>query len=114
MRSAIAGLSVGREDFDPSQHNVTGGTGLRPVSSYPAGASWAGAEDMAGNVMEWAQDWLGPYSADPAGPETGRVKVEKGGWWGAPFFTARYAYRHFEDPPGYRDAHIGFRVVSPP
>jgi formylglycine-generating enzyme required for sulfatase activity len=104
-------------DFDPSLCNMVDGTGLMPIGSYPAGASWVGAEDMAGNVMEWVQDWLGPYAedpaVDPAGPETGRVKVEKGGWWGAPFFTARSAYRHFEDPPGYQDAHIGFRVISP-
>jgi formylglycine-generating enzyme required for sulfatase activity len=68
--------------------------------------------------MEWVQDWLGPYPAeavsDPAGPATGNVKVEKGGWWGATFFVARAAYRHFEDPPGYQDAHIGFRVASSP
>ena len=27
-------------------------------------------------------------------------------------FVARSAYRHYEDPPNYQDAHIGFRVVS--
>ena len=49
----------------------------------------------------------------PAGPPTGKVKVEKGGWWGANPFVARPAYRHFEDPPDYGDHHIGFRVVTP-
>lgn len=28
-----------------------------PVGSYPDGASWAGAYDMAGNVWEWIGDW---------------------------------------------------------
>ncbi len=103
-------------EFDANLCNVVDGTSLRPVGSYPAGASWVGALDLAGNVMEWVQDWLGPYPAgkviDPIGPLTGRVKVEKGGWWGGTFFVARSAYRHFEDPPGYQDAHIGFRIVT--
>jgi formylglycine-generating enzyme required for sulfatase activity len=96
---------------------VTDSTGLKPTGNYPLGASWVGALDMAGNVMEWVQDWLGDYTAgatkDPVGPATGKVKVEKGGWWGGPLFVARSAYRHFEDPPEYGDIHIGFRVVSP-
>jgi formylglycine-generating enzyme required for sulfatase activity len=104
-------------DFDNSLCNLLDSAGTKPVGSYPAGASWVGALDMAGNVMEWVQDWLGPYSADavdnPPGPATGKVKVEKGGWWGSNLFVARSAYRHFEDPPSYGDAHIGFRVVSP-
>lgn len=104
-------------EFDGSRCNVVGSKGLRPVGSYPGGASWVGALDMAGNAMEWVHDWLAPYPAeaavDPTGPAAGMVKVEKGGWWGASSFAARSAYRHFEDPPEYGDAHIGFRVVSP-
>jgi formylglycine-generating enzyme required for sulfatase activity len=74
---------------------------------------------MAGNVMEWVQDWLDVnyykqgISENPTGPVTGRVKIEKGGWWGSNLFVTRAAYRHFEDPPEYQDMHIGFRVVSP-
>ena len=104
-------------EFDGSRCNVTGSDGLRPVGSFSTGASWVGARDMAGNAMEWVQDWLGEYTGgavqDPVGPDSGKVKVEKGGWWGGPSFAARSAYRHFEDPPEYGDMHIGFRVVSP-
>lgn len=104
-------------EFDGSRANVVDSKGLQPVGSYPRGVSWVGAHDMAGNVMEWVQDWLGNYSAgaaqDPTGPPGGKVKVEKGGWWGSPFLAARSAYRHFEDPPDYEDHHIGFRVVTP-
>ncbi len=104
-------------EFDSSRCNVVDGKGMKAVGSYPTGASWAGALDMAGNAMEWVADWLGPYQAgaaeDPSGPAEGNVKVEKGGWWGGTFFVARSAYRHFEDPPEYGDMHIGFRVVSP-
>jgi formylglycine-generating enzyme required for sulfatase activity len=90
-----------------------------PVGSYPTGASWVGARDMAGNAMEWVADWLDPAyyakspASDPTGPPTGTIKVEKGGWWGSNPFAARSAYRHYEDPPTYQDHHIGFRVVVP-
>jgi len=104
-------------EFDGSRANVVDSKDLKAVGSYPLGVSWVGAHDMAGNVMEWVQDWLDNYTAeaavDPAGPASGKVKVEKGGWWGGPFLAARPAYRHFEDPPDYGDHHIGFRVVTP-
>lgn len=103
-------------EFGASKCNVVGGYESKPVGSYPEGASWVGALDMAGNVMEWVQDWLAPHSKgpskDPKGPKMGTIKVEKGGWFGATFFVARSAYRHFEDPPSYGDGHIGFRLVS--
>jgi formylglycine-generating enzyme required for sulfatase activity/predicted alpha/beta superfamily hydrolase len=103
--------------WDPALCNVAGSTSAVAVGRYPAGASWTGALDMAGNAMEWVSDWLAPYGSaaatDPVGPAAGTVKVEKGGWWGANLFVARSAYRHFEDPPDYADHHIGFRVVSP-
>jgi formylglycine-generating enzyme required for sulfatase activity len=105
--------------WDPARCNVIGATGTQPIGSYPAGASWVGARDMAGNVMEWTADWLGPaYYAtspeiDPTGPATGLVKVEKGGWWGSNEFVARSAYLAYEDEPTYADHHIGLRVVTP-
>ncbi len=107
------------DTFDATRCNVVDSTGLQPVGTYPNGISWAGAHDMAGNAMEWVQDWLDvnyykrSEQKDPRGPETGRVKIEKGGWWGSNPFVARSAYRHYEDPPEYSDAHIGFRIVSP-
>jgi formylglycine-generating enzyme required for sulfatase activity len=108
--------------FDPSRANLDGATGPVAVGSYPAGASWIGALDMAGNAMEWVADWWSPtyyrteVRDDPPGPATGTIKVEKGGWWGATddagAFISRCSYRHFEDPPIYADHHIGFRIVA--
>lgn len=105
--------------FDPTKTNLIDSFKLTPVGSYPDGASWVGAQDMAGNAMEWVQDWLdvnyyqqADNSLDPTGPATGSIKIEKGGWWGSNLFVARSAYRHFEDPPTYQDHHIGFRVVT--
>jgi formylglycine-generating enzyme required for sulfatase activity len=107
------------DEWDAARCNILASLGPVPAGSFPAGASWIGAEDMAGNAMEWVQDWLDVEyyqqgaAVDPIGPPSGRVKVEKGGWWGSNPFVARSAYRHFEDPPSYQDAHIGFRVVTP-
>ena len=105
--------------WDPSLANVTELDTLVPVGSYPGGASWVGLLDMAGNAMEWVQDWMS-YSyytdepqTDPQGPDGGTTKIEKGGWWGSNPYVARSAYRHFEDPPSYEDHHIGFRVLTP-
>jgi formylglycine-generating enzyme required for sulfatase activity len=107
-------------EFDPAKTNVVDSNALMPVGSFPGGASWVGAHDMAGNAMEWVNDWLDvkyyqqpDNSMDPRGPSSGSVKIEKGGWWGSNLFVSRSAYRHFEDPPTYQDHHIGFRVVTP-
>jgi formylglycine-generating enzyme required for sulfatase activity len=106
------------DTFDREKANVLNSVAPKPVGSYPTGASWVGANDMAGNAMEWVADWLAAdYYAtspktDPTGPATGTIKVEKGGWWGSNEFVARSAYRHYEDPPTYGDKHIGFRVAS--
>jgi formylglycine-generating enzyme required for sulfatase activity len=105
-------------EWDGQRCTVEGALGPTTVGSHAEGASWVGANDMAGNVMEWVGDWLSKDYAsatavDPTGPATGTKKVEKGGWWGSNRFVARAAYRHYEDPPDYQDHHIGFRVVSP-
>jgi iron(II)-dependent oxidoreductase len=108
--------------FDPGRANLDGATGPVAVGTYPTGASWVGALDMAGNAMEWVADWWSPsyygdeVRDDPTGPATGTIKAEKGGWWGpaddAGAFVSRSSYRHFEDPPTYSDHHIGFRIAS--
>lgn len=107
-------------EWDTTKANVENSTGLMAVGSYPEGVSWVGAHDMAGNAMEWVADWLSPnhnhladQTENPTGLPTGRMKVEKGGWWGSNAIVSRSAYRHFEDTPTYQDHHIGFRVVTP-
>jgi formylglycine-generating enzyme required for sulfatase activity len=58
-----------------------------PIGSYPSGASWCGALDMAGNVWEWvAHCYESDYyarspSESPVSPEEGDSKVMRGGSW---------------------------------
>lgn len=90
-----------------------------PVGTYPDGASWCGALDMAGNVHEWVNDW---YSDDyysisskenPNGPENGTLKISKGGSWYDPGWHVRCSYRKILTPSSARMHWIGFRCVMP-
>jgi hypothetical protein len=68
-----------------------------PVGSFPAGASWVGALDMAGNVWELVADWHGAYPSEPqtnpTGPETGEDKMARGGSFMSAPDTLHTAYR---------------------
>ena len=82
------------------------------------GQSPYGALDMAGNVWEWVEDWYDAkyYSkspgADPRGPETGRLKVMRGGCWVSTADTLRVSCRKAELPSTW--AHkVGFRCAYP-
>lgn len=61
----------------------------RPAGSYPAGRSWCGADDMAGNAWEWVADGYDRYAyryaaaIDPyTPPQPGAPRVIRGGAWG--------------------------------
>ena len=79
-----------------------------------------GCYDMSGNVCEWCYDWgdSNYYSAyppdgwppDPTGPETGSVRVIRGGGWGNTLFVCRTADRA-ATTPDIRHQNFGFRCV---
>ncbi len=101
-----------------------------PVGSFPQGASWCGALDLAGNVWEWCADWYqkdyyhNAPSKNPPGPSEeeasaaellfirngqifqiltypGKARVLRGGsWFNDPPRRFRCAYRYITDP-GY-------------
>jgi formylglycine-generating enzyme required for sulfatase activity len=104
----------------PDSANYSGSKwkGTSPVRSYPANA-W-GLYDMAGNVWEWIADWYGrDYYAtlpsdkpaeDPPGPQSGTVRVLRGGSFGDGARDLRAAYRNWY-APGYWVSVVGFRCV---
>lgn len=84
-----------------------------PVGSFPPNAF--GLYDMHGNICEWCNDWYGEYdlkeTLNPKGPETGELKVLRGGGWREPAEECRSACR-VGVPPGNRGAGMSFRLVK--
>jgi serine/threonine-protein kinase len=92
-----------------------------PVGTYPNGASWVGALDMAGNVWEWVMDFYdaGYYTTleseivwNPTGPDSGRTHVIRGGSYINGDHSTRSARRGFGTTGNYYE-YVGFRVVIP-
>jgi formylglycine-generating enzyme required for sulfatase activity len=93
---------------------------VMPVGSFSAGASPYGALDLAGNVMEWTQDWYDRdyYSVsprkNPKGPATGAYRVVRGGSFFVETFDLRASARAMAWPSFQAYRMIGFRAVREP
>jgi formylglycine-generating enzyme required for sulfatase activity len=89
---------------------------LEPVKSFEEGKSPYGIHNMAGNVSEWVADWYeekyyqGSPKQNPPGPQTGKMKVVRGGSWN---FSPQYlrAASRLKFPPISRTADIGVRCA---
>ncbi len=94
-----------------------------PAGNYPDGASWCGAQDMAGNVAEWVQDWYQwdyyqrSKARNPSGPDQPAenygqaARVRRGGGWDYSWFLVRVTDRSL-DVPDARESELGFRCVA--
>jgi sulfatase modifying factor 1 len=109
----INGWDVGKCANYYNSHFV--GKSTWPVGSFPAGASWCGALDMAGNSWEWCADWYGNYSSlpvtNPTGATSGDKKILRGGQWD---FNEHYARGANRVPygPTNGSGYVGIRCVS--
>ncbi len=88
-----------------------------PVGSFPAGASWVGAYDLAGNVFEWINDWhaedyyeRSPQD-NPTGPASGTRRGLRGGSWLFAGGEIRGAAR-WENEPTETKSYYGFRCAA--
>jgi formylglycine-generating enzyme required for sulfatase activity len=89
------------------------------VGSRPLGTSPVGALDMAGNVSEWVWDyflvdyydsWSAP-KRNPRGPDSGTLKVIRGGCWGDNVPTYLHSSVRRRKPPVEQSEHVGFRCA---
>jgi sulfatase modifying factor 1 len=124
-RAARAGVDGLRypwgNDIDPSRGNyLTDIAAKRQRSTRPTGTyapNAFGLYDVIGNVWEWVSDW---YSSDyygtgdmrdPRGPESGTMRIVRGGSWvNDDVAMLRCAYRHKVPPDTYAYS-VGFRIV---
>jgi formylglycine-generating enzyme required for sulfatase activity len=85
------------------------------VGSYPGGASWCQALDMAGNVWEWVADWHGKHPSEaqtnPTGQPVGEYKMVHGGSYVDGPTCVRAAHR-FQGLPDDRSPSRGFRCAG--
>lgn|GEM_PF-723503 len=116
--------------WDPNKCNSEGNTiwpisnKTAPVGTFPAGASYYGCMDMAGNVFEWCRGyysadwynnppvigWINPDGANRPEYDFYGYQVYRGGSWASPATSVPTWYRFGQFPYLY-NADIGFRVA---
>ncbi len=105
---------------DCTRANIAGcGSQLMPSGSHPTGASFYGAQDMAGNATEWVSDWYDAAyyaaspSTDPAGPTTGTSRLVRGGSFAGASLVQRVSNRT-DMTPATSLAYLGVRCARTP
>jgi formylglycine-generating enzyme required for sulfatase activity len=101
-------------------HEIAWFDGNSGGRTHPVGSkapNRLGFHDMLGNVWEWVNDWMGPYSSlpqvDPLGPPSGHNKIFRGGsWLHSPYYARSSSREH--DNPGSAHDYKGVRVARDP
>jgi len=111
---------VGAQPYDTGMPAGTFDGSRRSDRETRSNASPFGAFDMAGNVMEWCQDWYSrEYYAvssrkNPKGPDAGAYRVVRGGSFFVEGFDLRSYARSAAWPSFQGHRMIGFRAVREP
>jgi formylglycine-generating enzyme required for sulfatase activity len=112
-------LTTDQANFNGEEPYSTCEKGINRKKPIPVGSfapNEFGLYDMHGNMLEWVSDWYGEYivtaKLNPKGPETGALKVARGGGWFGPAGDCRSACRGGGIPPVNRGAGISFRLVK--
>jgi formylglycine-generating enzyme required for sulfatase activity len=104
------------DTLSPDRANVEGFHSGTPVGMYPPNGF--GLYDMVASVWQWCSDWYDPEyyarspSRNPQGPESGSLKVLRGGSW---FHKGSWAVatRSKDDPLSHDFCFVtGFRCVK--
>jgi len=107
----------GNSADEAAWHLNNSGDVPKAVGTKPANI--LGIHDMSGNVREWVEDWYDPlyYQISPAhnpqGPDTGTMRVTRGGSWNSSAHSVRTVNRTWNDPTS-RFAGYGVRLVAVP
>jgi len=110
--------------FDPKRNDNYGNSQLNFYQrTMPVGQkkpNSLGIYDMSGNVAEWCSDWYSDsyyqteqFFNNPKGPETGEIKIVKGGNWGQGEYNSRVSSRRglVQKGPHGNFIWVGIRLV---